>query len=307
METKAHHVMVGAVALAVIVAAFLFALWLDRFELDKKTTFFDIVFKEAVSGLRIGSDVRFKGIKVGEVAQIGLDEHDPSIVRVRIEVEDNTPVRTDSIATLQLQGLTGLSYVQISGGSAGAERLMPSDKRPVPVIASETSGLQGLMEVLPEILERLQKFVDEKNSQHFANILKNLDTLTGTIAGRDREIDQLLADMASVSERLSRAARDIEEISARTNAFTRDDMPALTADLKATMNAARAFTESAERITTNSEGEINRFARSGLSELEALLKDSRRLVDTLDQLANELRDQPARVLAGETLPEYEGQ
>lgn len=307
MEIKAHHVLIGAFALAVVVTAFLFVLWVSSFGGDREMAIYDIIFEESVAGLSEGSDVRFNGIKVGAVKEMMLDDKDPARVRVRIEIKDDTPVRTDSIASLQLQGLTGLSYVQISGGTANAKRLMPTDENPIPVIKSEASGLSSLMEAVPDLLEKAQGFVDEENQKRFASILKNLDSVTGTVAAREKEIDQLLANMAVTSSRIERASRDFEEVAASANDFMQDDMPKLRDDMDKTMASMRAFAQSAERITTENEADISRFTRNGLSELEVLIKDSRRFVDNLDQLTDQLRDQPARVLKGETVPEYEGQ
>src|SRR6185437_4990399 len=135
METKAHHVLIGAFTLVVVAAVLLFALWLGKTSLNRQYSYYDIVFTEAVTGLSKGSPVQYNGIQIGEVSQLKLDPRDPRKVLARIKV--------DTRAKLGLLGLTGVAFVQLSGGAPTSKPLMPTPDNPVPEIESETSALSA--------------------------------------------------------------------------------------------------------------------------------------------------------------------
>ena len=102
-----------------------FVLWLAKFQFEQEFARYDIVFDSAVTGLNEGSPVRYRGVRVGEVISVDLDPDRPTAIRATIEVQKRTPVRADSVATLELEGLTGGRYVQLSGGSPTAPPLEP--------------------------------------------------------------------------------------------------------------------------------------------------------------------------------------
>src|SRR5579859_895805 len=125
METRASYVLIGAFTLCVFVAAFVFVLWIGKVSLDREWSYYDVVFKEAVTGLSIGGAVQYNGIQVGEVRKLSLDPDDPREVIAHVRLNGDTPVKTDTHARLTLLGLTGVTVIQLSGGSPAAARLLP--------------------------------------------------------------------------------------------------------------------------------------------------------------------------------------
>ena len=123
METRANFVLIGAFTLFGIVGSLGFFLWLAKVEIDRQYAYYDILF-DNVSGLGEAGDVRYNGLPVGQVVLLALDHDDPSKVRVQIEINAETPVKTDTVATLELQGVTGVSYVALAGGAPEAEFLV---------------------------------------------------------------------------------------------------------------------------------------------------------------------------------------
>ena len=123
METRAHHVLIGLFTVIVVAAALLFGLWLAKSSSDRQFSEYQVVFNEAVSGLSQGSAVQYNGIKVGDVTQLKLDPKDPRKVLARIRVGGDTPVKQDTHAKLTMTGVTGLSIIQLSGGSPGSPAL----------------------------------------------------------------------------------------------------------------------------------------------------------------------------------------
>src|SRR3954468_9414682 len=138
METRAHHVIIGAFAIGVFALAMAFVLWLSKSRIDQEFALYDIIFNEAVTGLSKGGLVQYNGIKVGEVVQLTLAKDDPRKVIARIRLDADTPIKQDTRAKLGLQGVTGVAFIQLSGGAPSSPPLKPTQDNPVPVIPSET-------------------------------------------------------------------------------------------------------------------------------------------------------------------------
>ncbi len=203
METRANYILIGAFTLAGILGAFGFFLWLAKFEVTRQYAYYDVLF-DNVSGLSAAGGVSYNGLPVGQVISLNLDEDDPSKVRVRIEVDADIPVTEETIAQLQSLGVTGVGYVELTGGSTSAARL-PQDS----VIKSKRSTIQSLFEGAPKVLDEavtllqeLNSVVDEKNRKAVSDILDNLASATG-------RLDKTLSDFESVSANIGNAAQDI--------------------------------------------------------------------------------------------------
>lgn len=140
METRANHILIGLFTLAGIVGSIALLLWFARVELDQQFAYYDVRFS-SVSGLSEASDVRFAGLPVGQVVNVRLSPDRDGTVLVRLEVDASTPVRSDSIATIESQGVTGVSFVGISAGRPDTGLLVPTSDTPVPQITAGQSVL----------------------------------------------------------------------------------------------------------------------------------------------------------------------
>ena len=126
METRAHYVAVGAFVLTMIVLAFAAVLWLGRTELTTQYARYDIYFIGPVSGLRVGAAVEYSGVPVGKVTDIRIDRDNADSIRVTVELDANVPIHEDAAALLESNILSGVSYIQIAGGSQDKPLLMPN-------------------------------------------------------------------------------------------------------------------------------------------------------------------------------------
>ena len=125
METKANHLLIGAFVLVITLGAFLFILWLSRIQLNSEYAYYDVKFSDGVSGLPLGGEVRYNGVKVGTVDAIRFEPSEPAAVIVSIKVENRSDftIRENSQASLGLAGITGITFVQFSGGDAKSPAL----------------------------------------------------------------------------------------------------------------------------------------------------------------------------------------
>ena len=304
METRAHHILIGLFALAVILGGFLFAVWLGQFKLARKTETYDIVFSGAVSGLSIAGDVRYNGIKVGEVTEMNLSRADPNKVQVRIEVDAGAPVTQDTVATVEFQGVTGVSYVLLSGGGPKSKPIVKKEGEPYPVIASRRSGLQDLFAGAPqmisranEVLERVNLMLSDENRGKVDKILANTESFTGSLSSSGEQI-------ASLVTNLNEAAININKFTAKLDKVS-DSSGELVAEATATVQSIHRVSDGLEAMVSENRDAVSAFTHGGLGDVPALIGETRALVRSLDRLATRLESDPSAVLYGTRPAEME--
>jgi phospholipid/cholesterol/gamma-HCH transport system substrate-binding protein len=297
METKAHHVLIGAFTLAVAVLVALFALWLGKTSLSRQYNHYDIVFTEAVTGLSKGSPVQYNGIQIGEVSQLKLDAKDPRKVLARIQVAADTPIKTDTRAKLGLLGLTGVAFVQLSGGAPSSQPLMPTAADPVPVIKSESSALTKLLASggdvitsLNGILDRLSQIVSTQNVDRINHTLENISQTTATRAAERDDLATLIHQAAAASQQLNQTLAGANEM------VNGPGKQALT-------NAARAMaslqqtTQTLNKILQDNQGSLQSGLR-GVDQVGPTLRELRATLRDIHQLTDKLQANPAGYLLG---------
>src|SRR6266568_7397049 len=160
METRAHYILVGAFVIVVLLAAFISVLWLVGGQFQREGAIYDIYFRGSVSGLNEGAVVRYKGVAIGRVLSIRLDPENVERIRVRVEIDSSTPIKEDAVAELEAQGITGLAFVQITGGSNASPVLEKREDKRYPIIASRQSGLEEVVTSAPELFKRATVVAD---------------------------------------------------------------------------------------------------------------------------------------------------
>jgi phospholipid/cholesterol/gamma-HCH transport system substrate-binding protein len=281
METKANYVAVGAFVLICMVGLVVTLLWLAGAQYSQEYVYYQTSFKGPVTGLGDGTTVRYNGIDVGRVKELNFDPSDPQRVIAKLQLKPDLHIRKDSEATIESEGLTGGSYVEISGGTKKSAELLPEYPGQVPVIKSSPSTLQQLAQSAPRLVEKLNLAADkvndllnDTNRKSFQHILGNLDQTTSAIARRSDDIDRMLANFSQASAKLKDVAAKIGPTLA-------------TAD-----NTLQKF----GKLATDADDFVN---GEGLSQLSDVLRDTRRMVTSLTRLSNELDRQPTKLLFGD--------
>jgi phospholipid/cholesterol/gamma-HCH transport system substrate-binding protein len=311
MEARANYVAVGAFVLVVLAGILVGCLWLARVQFQTEYQYFETHVSGPVSGLSIGAAVRLNGIEVGRVAKIDLDLQDPKRVTLLLQVRNTIEIHADAIASIETQGLTGASYVEISGGTLNSPPLTVSAGQRYPEIASRRSSLQEVFDNAPELLtrlivigDRLESLLDDKNRGALAEILVNIRDTTGIFERRNTDIDRLIVDTGAtmhnladasatlkvVASNLDRTSGKVDQlIASADNAF--DRATRLAVDLDAVVQAIRPGLRD---LTTN-----------GTAQLDELLSDARRLVASLNRISTGLERDPSRLLLGDRRQGYQ--
>jgi len=279
METRANYVAVGAFVLACILALVITMLWLAGAQYSHQYAYYRTYFHGPVTGLGKGTAVRYNGIDVGRVDTLEFDPSDPQIVIASLQIQPGLGIRTDSTTSIEPQGLTGGSYVEISGGTKNAPLLEPEEGQRYAIIKSAPSALQKLTQGAPELLaklntiaDRLQSVLSEDNQKHLSSVLANLDKTTSTLAARSGAIDETLANFSVASRQL----------------------PGTIADAN----------ESVKKIGKLADDADDFVRGDGLAELAGLIGDTRRTMSSLNQLSDQLNRQPTKLIFGDRRKGY---
>src|SRR6202048_3813823 len=194
METRANFVLIGSFTLAVIAAAFGFVLWFQSLHTTKARSPLRVVFEGPATGLRHGGSVNFNGIRVGEVISVKLDN--PRRVVALAMVENNAPIRKDTLVGLEFQGLTGVAAISLKGGEEAAPGV-PLDEDGVPVLTADPNALQDVTEAIRGTLQNINRIVAD-NQETVKASLKNLETFTAALARNSEKIDNVMLKVDGV-------------------------------------------------------------------------------------------------------------
>lgn len=309
METRASYLIVGLFVIAGMAGLVFAAMWITGTRTDEAVVLYDIYFEGAVAGLKPGNVVQYRGIPVGGVIDMRIDPDDVERVLVTVEVVAGTPIREDTEATLALQGITGLSYIQLTGGTQEAAALTAGPGQPRPIIRSRPSELAAIFEAAPELLNRaigvvaqLEKLLGPENQQRIGNILKNTENITGTFSGSSDDIAKMLSEGAQVMEELrkvtGRANTMLASIEGDVGAVASDTRAVLGSVKQAVASLAVAADEFADLLTENSDS-LTSFSQTGLYEFSQLMAEARVLVAALNRLVEDVERDPARFLFGD--------
>lgn len=329
METRASYLLVGVFALIAMAGFAIAVVWMAGANLDRSSAHYLIFFKGSVSGLKVGNAVQYRGIPVGVVSGLEINPKNVEEVRATIEVNSETPVKTDTVAGLGYQGITGVAYIELTGGTHGAPDLKPPPGEKLAVIKSKASQLQELFDAAPELVTRVThlvnlavKFLGPQNQENAAQILDNVAKITGTIAGRSDEIGTIIGDVrlavndartvavdadAAVRE-LGTLAKSVRTLSETLEHEVHGVGPVAGQALQEIRNTAVEFRRTATVLSDlidRNKGAVDTFASSGLYELTQLLADTRVLVNALTRISAQIEQDPARFLFGRTQPSLE--
>ncbi len=311
METKSNHVLVGAVTLLLITAAVVLIVWLARFgDGDRKE--YDIFFKSSVSGLATGSGVAYSGVPIGQVKGITLWENDPEFVRVRISVDDKVPILQGTVATVSSIGFTGVSEIQLSGAAKGAPPIVEDGPEGVPVIPTKPGALGELLNNAPLLLERistlterLTELLSEDNQESFAQLLDNVESITGTFAKQAPELSAAIKEARLAMVQAGDAAQKIGNLADSTDKLVNSDGQQLAAELRKTMESARESLAALEATAKAAQPGVTNFSEQTLPEVNLLVRDLRATTKSLKAVTEKVENGGASsLLTSQPLPDY---
>jgi len=299
METRAKHIAVGSFVIAFVLGIAFFVFWLARYEGRVTYDQYYARFSGSVSQLRIDSTVLFGGIPVGRVTDVRIDSENTELARVDMELRGGTPIRVDSKATLELQGLAGGIVVQISRGTREAEILPPESE-----IIAGPSALEQIVRRVPDLLtqiegiaRRLNDLLSDDNRLAFSNAMANFEKITEQLAGSATSAEGVMSTASGAVQEVSKAATEFKLLATELRKTVKD----MSGD---TGKAARNFAAMADSLDKTSQllsaviednrEPLKQFSSTALYEAAELVSELRRLVASMTRISHQLEKDPAR-------------
>lgn len=303
METRAHHILIGFFTLLAGASLLAFVLWMSRSGTDGDMKRYDILFREPVSGLSVGSAVQYSGIRVGDVERLTLDPQDPRQVWARVRLSASTPVKTDTSARLALLNITGASSIELSQGTPESAFLGGGDS--IPVIEAEPSPLtqlrlssEELLVNVTSLVENANRLLSEENSAYVTRVLSNLDTVTTALAEEQQVLRAGLQSLVTAGNDMSRLIATVED------QMLSHSEPIL-ASAANTLGTMERVSLQIEELVQENRGSLNQ-GMQGVAEIDPAMRELRSALNNLNSLINRLSEDPTGFLiGGDNIREYQ--
>lgn len=280
MEPKTNYAVVGLSVLILITGLVGTALWLSVGFNQKKYAIYAAYFRESVGGISEESPVKFNGVQVGTVLKISLNPKDPQQVKVLLNIEEDTPITTSTVATLVSQGITGISYLGLSASSTDLTPLRKILNEPYPIIPTKPSLLNQIDAILRDVSTNINRVADKLNqilsAENRANVKKtlaNFRAITDTFAQNKANIDRSLKEL-----------------------------PQSIRDFKKAMNQVGAAGNQLGSTMTSGKVAIEKFSNQTITSANLLLQRLNEIAENLQKVSAEMRQNPAVIIRGSTPP-----
>lgn len=314
MEPKVNYIVVGSFVALLGAAILAGVLWLGKSDYRGSYDRYEAYMTESVAGLSVDSSVKYRGVDVGRVKAVALRPDNPEEVLLTLDIVRGTPVKTDTIAVLETQGLTGLATINLTGGSREAPSLQTQAGQTYPVIktgpslfsrldktASRLLAEEGLAQLLADLdlaAKGVAKVLDEDNRTTLTKTIKDLEEVAQTIVSHKAQIEQSLNNAA-------RSAENLSKLTTSLNA----QVPPLLAGINKSVGAMDAVTEELAKTTktvgtvvNEARPELQQFTKRTLPEAGQLVTELRQLTSTLTRVARELEREPSSLVFGRKTP-----
>jgi phospholipid/cholesterol/gamma-HCH transport system substrate-binding protein len=375
MKSRAAYALVGLSALAVVATLLGIVFWFSSGGGTKKVDV-QVIFKDKVSGLTRGSSVLFNGLVVGEVIQMSIRPDDTRQISALIRVDQSTPLRIDTRARIEAQGLAGVVVVQLLGGDARAAVLTPKASESLPTISAEPSediletvrrvakgvddalsGLEGFVRdnssTVSETIRRGEQFsvelADNSGSieklmqsigavanflaplpqtlstfgqeltetlrsvdrQSVASVVDNVDKFTSTLGGVEVDVSKTVKNVASMTQKLNRAADQVEGVLKGAQAFlssANGQDGSFFSDVSEVAKSIRVLADSLDKRSAEITKEIARFTNAGLGTFKTFATDGQRALTGISRALRDVDRNPQQLIFGNKnqLPRYGG-
>jgi len=297
MTGKTNYVLVGLFVLVLTLTLIAGVLWLGSGGPGHLYDEYLVYMQESVSGLNRDNAVKYHGVNVGRVRAISLDPERAEEVRLLLEIDRGTPIREDTVATLETQGLTGLAFINLTGGSADSPPLKAGTGETYPVIESRPSTWGRLDRAVEELANNLigvskqfKVLLSDENQLHISRSLTHLDDLSTALAGRSVAMAGALDDLTVTLQNTRDASAElsglIAQLQGAANALER-----MADEIRDTGASVRKVVQARDR-------DLQRFTGEALPEAAVMINEARRAAQNLRRFSEQLERDPAVLLRG---------
>ena len=299
MERHANYALVGVLTTVLILGGLIFAVWLGGIQSAGKHDLYRIVFKGPVRGLSDGGEVQFNGIKSGEIEKVFLAPQDSTLVLADIALKRGTPVRVDSLASSEMQGISGVNVVQITAGTNGKPLLKESTSEERPVIRSKPDQMASLLEgggravgSANELLDRANRLLSDRNIATLDAAMRDVQSVTAELAAHRA----MIGDAAAALAKLDAAATDVQATSASVRSVVNGDGRRAVSDVAQAASELKAAVQEARGVIRTLGGQSSAFGSTTLPTINATMLSVQESAESLDGLVRQIRQDPHTLL-----------
>jgi phospholipid/cholesterol/gamma-HCH transport system substrate-binding protein len=307
MENRSNNILVGSIVLILLVVTVVFLVWLAGFGGSSEKRY-DILFKSSVDGLAKGSAITFSGVPVGKVEDIAIMPDQPELIRVRVAVKNDTPVLQGTTATIAGVGFTGVSQINLDGAVQNAPPIDQPGPWGYPLIPPKTGGLGALLNNAPRLLEKLtvltervSDLLNPDNQRSITGILKNIDTISASLADRVPEIAATLAQARVAVQQAGDAAEKIGNLAQSTD---RNIGPLLT-NMNEAVGSAKKSMANLDAAISDARPGMKALSTQTVPAANALIRDLADTAASLQAITSRFdRGGAGGLIGGSRLPDY---
>lgn len=302
MEAKTNYTIVGLMVIILSAGLLSVGLWLSVGFNQKHYTFYTVYLSESVAGLNQESPVKYNGVQVGFVKDIELNTNDPRQVELTLAVEEDIPITTSTTATLISQGITGVTYVGLAAGSSDLTPLQKMPDEPYPVIPAKPSLFNQLDMIIKDVSENVnkvsaqtQRIFNEENALYIRRSLANLERFSGSLARNSATIDNSMHNADVLLANMAKVSKDFPQILGEVKSGVRH-FNALAVDV-------RAASKNISSTMISGKNTIDKISEQTLPPAIVLLRRLNAISANLEQVSNDLRQNPSVVVRGTKPPQ----
>lgn len=300
MEPRVHYVIVGLFVLLLGTATVGFSLWLAFGDAAYETRTYRIYMTESVAGLFVDAPVKYRGVQIGRVRDLSLDPANPERVRVTVDIDAAVRIKEDTVATLSVQGVTGIASIDLSGGSLESPELTPPPGEPYPVIQPGQSLFTRVDAAVSELIGNLNMVANDLHAlltpqtrERFTHILVNVDELTKTVAEQRTALGEGIAAFSEFSRNAADASAQLPQLLERVDTAVAS-LQDVAGDVALTTRDVRTQLESGS-------DSLQTLGGRTLPEVDSLLAEMRQLTASFQRLSDRLEEDPRAILYGPQL------
>lgn len=297
MESRVSYVVIGLFVLVFGATGVVLGMWLAFGDLGQDYRTYLVYTTESVSGLYVDAPVKYKGVDVGKVSSIEISARNPQEVRLTLEVQAKAPIKQDTVAVLSVQGLTGVAFVDLTGGTAQSPALVATAGEPYPVIKSGPSLFVRLDKAVSEMLANVNALakdahtlLNSKTRESVEHILAHMATLSAEVARHQNSIGATLDSTAQTMENTAKASAELPALVKQMHRSV-TSLDAMAKNINQTSAAVRLAIKSGA-------GALRTFGNQTLPQVNDLLVQLQQLTGSLQHLTRKLQERPQMLLYG---------
>ena len=299
MEREANYAAVGAFVLIVALLGALFVYWYSDTREHRDYNRYEIYFNGSVSGLDKGAAVRYLGVGVGRVYDMRIDPRDSSRVEVIVDIDSSTPISAHTVAELQLQGVTGLLYIDLSEDRSNRRMAPAVAGLRYPVIRSAPSSFDVFLSGLPElvgaaakVVKRAEQLLSDENLKAVSQALAHVDAASSRLPQTVHDLNALVSELRGASAELGASAKSAHGVIDSVG----PDVESAAHRLHAIADSLAHATEQLNQMVAENRQDVRSFTRDGLPEVERFVREGRAAAEDIRALSESLRENPAQLL-----------